>query len=105
MAGQEERREIMRGYFEELDEDKKSLAYDAIDEYLYFLEQYKELSKLPLIRVDKNNPAKQALTPASRLIKECSNVIDAKRSVLFRVLYREQASAADELLAKLAEFE
>lgn len=105
MTEEKERREIMREFFSELDEDKQSLAYDAIDEYLFFLNQYHELKKLPLIRVDSKNPAKQQLTPAAKLIKECSNVIDAKRNLLLRVLYREQAGAADELLAKLAEFE
>jgi hypothetical protein len=39
------------------------------------------------------------------LIKEYSQVLDAKRGTLLRILYRVESSAADELLSKLAEFE
>ena len=51
------------------------------------------------------NPARQRLTPAAKLIKEYSQVIDAKRGTLLRILNGLDNSAADELLAKLSEFE
>ena len=35
----EERRAQLRGYFENVDEDKRVLAYDTIDEYLFFLDR------------------------------------------------------------------
>lgn len=95
----------LRAYFELLDEDKRQFAYDTIDEYLYFMEKIEELKKLPQIQVSKKNPAMQRLTPAAKLIKEYSQVIDAKRGTLLRMLYRIENSAADELMAKLAEFE
>jgi len=98
-------REELISYFDIVDEDKRALALDTIDEYLYFKEQLDRLRKLPLIRVSKNDPARQVATPAAKLIKEVSNVLDAKRGTLLRILYRVENSAADELLSKLREFE
>lgn len=98
-------RETLAGYFDAVDEDKRSFALDTIDEYLFFKGKIEELKGLPLIRYDKKNPARQQLTPAAKLIKEYSQVMDAKRGTLLRILYRVESSAADELLAKLAEFE
>lgn len=95
----------LKSYFDTLDDDKKAFALDTLDEYLFFQGKIKELQKLPLIRVDKNNPEKQVVTPAGKLIKDYSQVMDAKRGTLLRILYRVDKSAADELLAKLSEFE
>lgn len=97
--------EELRSYFDLVDEDKRQFAYDTIDEYIYFQNQIMKLKALPLLQVSKTNPEKQKLTPAAKLIKEYSQVIDAKRGTLLRMLYRVENSAADELLAKLAEFE
>lgn len=98
-------RETLIGYFDAVDEDKRAFALDTIDEYLFFKNKIEELKRLPLIRISKTNPAKQQLTPAAKLIKEYSQVMDAKRGTLLRILYRVESSAADELLAKLSEFE
>ena len=92
-------------YFDAVDEDKRTFAIDTIDEYLFFKDKIAELKKLPLIRVSKTNPERQQLTPAAKLIKEYSQVMDAKRGTLLRILYRVESSAADELLAKIIEFE
>ena len=92
-------------FFDIVDDDKKAFALDTLDEYLYFQGKINELRKLPLIRVDKKNPEKQMVTPAGKLIKDYSNVVDAKRATLLRILYRVESTAADELLAKLSEFE
>lgn len=98
-------KEELRSYFELVDEDKRTFAYDTIDEYIFFRDKIEELKKLPLIQVSKKNPEMQRLTPAAKLIKEYSQVMDAKRGTLLRILYRIENSAADELLNKLAEFE
>ena len=98
-------RETLVKYFDAVDEDKRSFALDTIDEYLFFKNKIDELKKLPLIRISKANPERQQLTPAAKLIKEYSQVLDAKRGTLLRILYRVENSAADELLAKLSEFE
>lgn len=95
----------LKRYFEQVDEDKRTFALDTIDEYIFFKSKIDELKKLPLIRVSKSDPAKQMLTPAGKLIKEYSQVLDAKRGTLLRILYRVESSAADELLSRLVEFE
>lgn len=95
----------LRSYFELVDEDKKQFAFDTIDEYIFFSEKIEELKQYPLIEVSKKNPAMQRVTAAGKLIKEYSQVLDAKRGTLLRILYRIENSAADELLAKLSEFE
>ena len=100
-----DRKEELRGYFENVDEDKRSLAYDTIDEYLFFLDRITELRALPYIRISKKDPTRQELTPAAKLIREYSQAVDAKRKTLLTILFRVESSAADDLLAKLAEFE
>ena len=97
--------EELRSYFENIDDDKKQFALDTLDEYLFFLDRMRELRALPYIRVSKSNPERQELTPSAKLIKEYSQAIDAKRKTLLMILYRTENSAADELLAKLKEFE
>lgn len=97
--------EELKSFFALVDEDKRQFAYDTIEEYCFFLGRIEELKKLPAIEISKKNPARQRLTPAAKLIKEYSNVIDSKRKILLMMLYRVENSAADELLAKLAEFE
>lgn len=99
------RADELKDLFKNVDEDKKQFAYDCIDEYVFFAERIKELEKLPYIRVHPKNPEKQELTPAAKLIKEYSQAVDNKRKVLLMILYRVESSAADELLAKLSEFE
>jgi len=91
--------------FDVVEEDKRGFALDTLDEYLFFQDQIKRLRALPLIRVDKKNPERQQITPAGKMIKDISNVIDAKRATLLRILYKVESSAADELLSRLAEFE
>ena len=98
-------KEQLQAFFDNVDEDKKQFALDTIDEYLFFVERIAELKKLPYIRVNKNNPERQELTPAAKLIKEYSQAVDAKRKTLLMILYRVENSAADDLLKKLAEFE
>lgn len=99
-----DRAELVK-YFDVVDDDKRAFALDTIDEYLYFKSELDKLRKLPLIRIDKKNPERQLITPAGKLIKDYSQVLDAKRSTLLRILYRVESTAADELLTKLAEYE
>lgn len=97
--------EKLKAFFQNIDDDKKQFAFDAIDEYCFFIDRIQELRKLPFIRVSKSNPERQELTPAAKLIKEYSQAVDNKRKTLLMILYRVENSAADDLLAKLSEFE
>lgn len=98
-------KEQLQKYFDLVDEDKRQFAYDTIDEYIFFSEKLADLKKLPLIQVSKKNPEMQRPTTAGKMIKEYSQIIDSKRATLLRILYKVENSAADELLAKLSEFE
>lgn len=98
-------KEQLQAFFNNVDEDKRQIAYDTIDEYIFFVDRIAELKNLPYIRVDKKNPERQQLTPAAKLIREYSQAVDAKRKTLLMILYRVENSAADDLLSKLAEFE
>lgn len=100
-----DRKAQLRSFFANVDEDKRTLAHDTIDEYLFFLDRIAELRNLPFIRIHKKDPARQELTPAAKLVREYSQAVDAKRKTLLMILYRVENSAADELLQKLAEFE
>lgn len=100
-----EKRARLRSFFENVDEDKRMFAYDTIEEYLLFLERIEELRQLPFIKIHPSSKARQELTPAAKLIREYSQAIDAKRKTLLTILYRVESSAADDLLAKLSEFE
>lgn len=100
-----DKKEQLRSFFANVDEDKRSIAHDTIDEYLFFLDRIAELKELPFIRVHPKDKARQELTPAAKLIREYSQAVDAKRKTLLTILYRVESSAADELLQKLAEFE
>lgn len=99
------KRDELEKIFEAVDSDKRAFALDTLDEYIYFKNEIDKLRKLPLIRVSSKNPEIQQITPAGKLIKDYSQVMDAKRATLLRILYRVESSAADELLAKLSEFE
>lgn len=100
-----DRRAQLRSYFANVDEDKRSIAFDTIDEYLFFLDRIEELRKLPYIRVHPKDPTRQELTPAAKLIREYSQAVDSKRKTLLTIMYRVESSAADDLLARLSEFE
>ena len=100
-----DRKEQLRSFFANVDEDKRTLAFDTIDEYIFFSDRIAELKKLPYIRVHPKDPTRQELTPAAKLIREYSQAVDGKRKTLLMILYRVENSAADELLQKLAEFE
>lgn len=95
----------LRAIFDVVDDDKRHFALDTLEEYFFFKREYDRIHHLPLIRIDKNNPERQQITPAGKLIKDISNVLDAKRSTLLRILSKVESSAADELMKKLAEFE
>ena len=102
---EDERRAQLRSYFANVDEDKRTLAHDAIDEYIFFSDRIAELKQLPFIRVHPKDKARQELTPAAKLVREYSQAVDAKRKTLLMILYRVESSAADDLLARLSEFE
>lgn len=100
-----ERRETLRAFFKDLDDGKRVFALDTIDEYLFFLDEIEKLKKLPLIVFSDRAPQIQKTTPAGKQIKEYSQVIDAKRATLLRILDKDERGAADELAKILKQYE
>lgn len=95
----------LKELFKDIDKGQREIAFEIIEEMVMFRDRIKHLEKLPFIRVNKNNPEKQQMTPAAKMIKEYSQAVDNKRKTLLMILYRNTTSDADELLKKLAEFE
>lgn len=91
--------------FDNVGEGLRDIALACLDDCFYFLDEIEKLKPLPKIRVSKTNPAIQKLTPAAKLIKEYSQLVEAKRGTLIRILSKNESSAADELLERLKEFE
>lgn len=94
----------IKKYFDDLDEPIKTLAYRTVDEYVYFISEIERLKPLPKILVSKSDKTIQKTTPAAKLIKEYSQVVDAKRATLLRMLKKDDTSAADELNKMLKEY-
>ena len=99
------RAETLKAFFDNVEEDKKQFALDTLDEYLFFLDRLNDLKQYPYIRIDPKNNERQELTPAAKLIREYSQAIDSKRKTLLMILYRQENTAADELIAVLKQFE
>ena len=93
--------EDFKALFNDLPEAQRQLAYDTIDDYNYFTNRVKELRQLPDIRVSKTNPYIQQLTPAAKLIKEYSQILDNKRKVLLTILNRNANDIEDDTLANI----
>ena len=100
-----EKIEKLKSLFACVEEEKRELAFDTIEEYVYFVGKVAELRKLPLLRVHPKNAARQIATPAAKLMKEYSQIIDSKRKTLLMILYRVEASEQNELLEALKSFE
>lgn len=90
--------------FDGIDEETREFALDALDEYLYFKGELEKLKKYPLIRVSEKKPEMQKITAAGKLIKDYSQILDAKRATILRIFNRVDTNAADELEKKLSEF-
>lgn len=66
------RREELDNIFKSVDKDKKTLINNLINEVIFLEEEMEKLKKLPFIRINQEDYAKQKVTPAAKLYKECS---------------------------------
>ncbi len=64
------RKDELLGCFTKIDEDKKTIVMNLIDDVIHLEDQLKELRKLPFIKVNVANPQLQKSTPAGKLYKE-----------------------------------
>ena len=56
--------------FDGIDDGARALIGEVIENITYLEGQMKELRRLPMIRVNPNDPQQQKATPASKLLKE-----------------------------------
>lgn len=103
----EEYKNKLKELYAEIPEAQRQIALDAIDDYVFYLDQNEKLKKLPQIMVSKSNPARQQRTTANKMLKENSQTISNIRKLLLMVLYRAGGNDEDnnQLAKLLAQFE
>lgn len=99
------RREEIDKIFSVVDDDQRTLVSPLIDEVIFLEKQMRELRALPFVKIHPQNPALQKTTPAAKLYKESSQSYMNAIRILSSILRKVEASAADELMNSLAEFE
>lgn len=100
-----ERKEKLKEIFEKIDADKREVITPMLDDVIFLEERLAELRKLPTIRYDKRNPAKQEVTPAGKQYKEYMQSYLNAIKVLQMTLYRAGETGESPLLKALREFE
>lgn len=101
MNRQKELKEIVS----KLDEDKRKVLAPLLIDIEFLESRLEELRRLPHIRVDTKNPAKQQITPAGKQYKEMMQSYINAVKVIVSALNKVESSAAEELLEKFKEFE
>lgn len=99
------RREKLKQIFEKIDEDKRAVIEPLLDDVIFIEDRLAELRKLPTIRYDKENPAKQVVTAAGKQYKEYMQSYLNAIKVLQRTLYLAGEDGESPLLKALKEFE
>lgn len=100
-----ERLNELKAIFEKVDADKAAVVAPLLPQVVFIEERLEALRAVPHIRIHPKNPARQEITAAGKQYKEYLQQYNNTIKVLLMVLYRTENSAADELLAKLKEFE
>lgn len=81
--------------FKNIDDDKKTIIINLIDEVVFLESQLLELKKLPMVKVHPKNPTLIKPTPASKLYKEFlqqyNNVIKNLSSMLHKDEEKEES--------------
>lgn len=99
-----DRRKQLDEIFRDVGDDKKQLVDRLLDEVVYLEGQMEELKKLPFLAVHPENPARQKVTPAAKLYKECSQSYMNAIRILAGVLNKVETSAQDDLMSMLEQF-
>ena len=99
-----DRRKQLDDIFRDVGDDKKQLVDRLLDEVVYLEGQMEELKKLPFLAVHPENPARQKVTPAAKLYKECSQSYMNAIRILAGVLNKVETSAQDDLMSMLEQF-
>lgn len=100
-----ERLNELKAIFEKVDADKAAVVSPLLPQVVFIEERLEALRAVPHIRIHPKDPARQEITAAGKQYKELMQSYNNTIKVLLMVLYRTENNAADELLAKLKEFE
>lgn len=99
------RLEKLQKIFENVDEDKREVIEPLLYDVIFIENRLEELRKLPMIRVHKNNPARQETTPAGKQYKEYMQSYLNALKVLQTTLYRAGENGESPLMKALKEFD
>ena len=99
------RLEELRKVFEGVEDEKRVVIDELIEDVVFYETEMAKLKKLPQIQVKKKNPEVQRKTAASKLLKEYSQSYMNAIRILLGVLTKSDSDSADELINKLKEFE
>lgn len=99
------RLEKLQKIFENVDEDKREVIEPLLYDVIFIEKRLAELRKLPMIRVHKNNPARQETTPAGKQYKEYMQSYLNALKVLQTTLYRSGETGESPLMKALKEFD
>ncbi len=100
-----ERKERLKAIFEKIDVDKRAIIEPLLDDVIFLEERLSELRKLPTIRYDKKNPARQEVTPAGKQYKEYMQSYLNSLKVLQMTLSRAGETGESPLIKMLKQFE
>lgn len=99
------RLEKLQKIFENVDEDKREVIEPLLYDVIFIEKRLAKLRKLPMIRVHKNNPARQETTPAGKQYKEYMQSYLNALKVLQTTLYRAGENGESPLMKALKEFD
>lgn len=100
-----DRLEELQDIFKNVDDDKRATIAPMLQDVVFMETRLQELRKLPHIRIHPKNAAMQEITAAGKQYKETMQAYTNTIKILLMVLYRNGGGGADDLLAKLKEFE
>ena len=99
-----EREEKLQGFFAQVDERQRCIINGAIREFVFIEEQLSELKKLPFIRVNSGNRARQEQTEAARLFIKLEQAYMNVAKYLSAELRRSGGEKDDDFDKFLAEY-
>lgn len=106
MAKSEKTRlEILNEAAKKLDEDRKAFIIPLLSEIAFMEEKLKTLKAMPYIVAHPKNPNRVKTTDAAKQYKETMQIYLGAVKTVLTALYKIESSAADELMARLQEFE
>lgn len=79
----------LKHIFANVEEDKRQLINQLIEEVVFVEQQLKELRKMQFIKVHPENPSLQKATPASKQYKELMQTYNNSLKVLSSVLSKD----------------